>query len=79
MKWLTLLLQIIKELLRLNSKRQAEEAREELEDEYKAIRDDPDAALRERGWLQPDDTRRTDGAPRDYDVSGPSGTLRGED
>ena len=54
-----------------------EEARREKHDQ---IRTDVDSALDDRGWLQkPDSTRRSDGAPRDYDVSGPSGTLNRED
>lgn len=51
-----------------------QERQERKQDEHDQIDNDINSALRDRGWLQSVATRE-DGAPRDYDVSGPSETL----
>lgn len=49
-------------------------------DDHDQIDNDTDGALADRNWLHlPDSARREDGAPADYDVSGPSGTLNRDD
>jgi len=57
------------------SKRKKKQA--ERQAEHDQIESDATANLAKRGWLQ--SITREDGSPRDYDVSGPSGTLNSGD
>ena len=81
------ILEIIKRILQLLGwtakkidQRQQEARLDEKRDKEQQIKTDVDAAMLARGWvLHESSTHRPDGTPVDYDVSGPSGTLRSED
>lgn len=78
MKWLrafSVLVDLIAEAVSYFKRRKAEQRQEERRDAHEQIDADLDGALRDLDWVQSDSTRRDDGAPRDYDVSGPSKTL----